>query len=163
MLLGIATAIMAAMPARAQRTRAALLTTSDSADVIATVDRFHAALAHGDSSAALALLAPDVVILESGDLESREDYRHHHLPADIAFTRAVPGTRQVKGVIIAGDAAWLSGTSVSEGKFNGRTVNSAGAELMVLSRIRHEKGATRTGAPRWQIRAIHWSSHRRGT
>ena len=39
---------------------------ADSATVVATVDRFHAAVAGGDSLGALALLAPDAVVLESG-------------------------------------------------------------------------------------------------
>ena len=63
----------------------------DSSDVAATVDRFHAALSAGDSTGALALLADDAVILESGGVETRDEYRSHHLPADIAFAQAVPG------------------------------------------------------------------------
>jgi hypothetical protein len=48
---------------------------------------FHEALASGDSATALKLLAEDVVIYESGGVEaSREEYRSHHLPADMAFT-----------------------------------------------------------------------------
>src|SRR5687768_2820649 len=39
---------------------------TDSADIVAVIERFHAALASGDSAGALALLAPDAVILESG-------------------------------------------------------------------------------------------------
>ena len=66
---------------------------SDSAAVVATVGRFHAALAAGDSAAALALLAPDVTILESGGVETRDEYRSHHLPGDIAFARAVKSER----------------------------------------------------------------------
>src|SRR5262249_34985242 len=48
---------------------------NDSADVAAVVQRFHAALAAGDSLAALELLSDDVVILESGGAETRADYR----------------------------------------------------------------------------------------
>ena len=39
----------------------------------------------------------------------------------------------------------------NQGQFNGRAVNSTGAELMVL---------TKSGAG-WLIRAIHWSSRNR--
>lgn len=123
----------------------------DSAAVVATVEAFHAALAKGDSTAALALLAPDAVVLESGDIETRAEYEAHHLGADIAFTQAVPGRRQVTLVRVEGTVAWVAGTSITEGEFRGRPVNSQGAELMVLSR-------TSAG---WRIRAIHWSSHRR--
>ena len=120
----------------------------DSSDVAATVEKFHAALASGDSIAALALLADDVVILESGGRESRSDYRAHHLGADIAFARAVPSQRGPTLVSVHGDVAWASGTSKSVGEYRGRPVNSTGAELMVLAR---EAGG-------WRIRAIHWSS-----
>lgn len=126
---------------------------SDSANVAATIERFHGSLAAGDSAAALALLADDVTILESGDVETRDAYRSHHLGADIAFARAVPNVRTVGRVVVSGDAAWVSATSVTKGQFNGRDVNSAGAELVVLTRDRRAPNG-------WSIRAIHWSSHR---
>lgn len=124
---------------------------SDSTDVLAVAERFHASLAAGDSGAALALLAPDVTILESGGTETLADYRAHHLSADIEYSKAVPSQRTVTLVRVIGDVAWVSATSTTQGEFRGRPVNSAGAELMVLSR---EKGT-------WKIRAIHWSSRRR--
>jgi len=123
----------------------------DSAAVARTVAAFHEALAAGDSAAALALLAPDAVILESGGRESLAEYRSHHLPGDIQFARAVPSTRGPMSVTIAGETAWTIGTSVTSGTMDGRTINSTGAELVVLSRI----GGS------WRIRAIHWSSRRR--
>lgn len=125
----------------------------DSVDVVATVSRFHEAMARGDSAGVLELLAADLVVLESGDLETRDEYRRHHLPADIAFSRAIAGTRTLARVAVQGDVAWLSATSVTTGRFRDRAIDSAGAELMVLSR----EGR---GAP-WRIRAIHWSSHPR--
>ena len=123
-------------------------TASDSADVVATAEQFHAALAAGDSGAALALLGEDVAILESGGAETKADYRSHHLAADIEFARAVPSHRTVTSVRIRGDAAWVTATSTTRGEYRGRQVNSVGAELVVLSR---DGGA-------WKIRAIHWSS-----
>ena len=128
---------------------AAQSTPSDSVAVAGVVDRFHESLARGDSSAALALLAADVVILESGSIERLSDYRSHHLPADIGFAKAVPSTRGAISVIISGDAAWASSTSTTQGTYKDRTINSAGAELVVLTRV----GGV------WRIRAIHWSSH----
>lgn len=123
----------------------------DSAAVVATVRQFHAALAAGDSTTALASLDEDVVVLESGGVETREQYRSHHLSSDIAFARAVPPTRGPIRVRIDGDVAWVSSTSVTQGEYNGRAINSAGAELMVLRRT----------ADGWKIRAIHWSSRTR--
>ncbi len=124
---------------------------SDSADVATMMARFQSALASGDSAVALALLAPDAVILESGGVETRDDYRAHHLPADIAFARAVRGVRSPLRVYVQGDVAWATSTSTAQGEFRGRAVNSVAAELVVLTR-------TNEG---WRIRAIHWSSRTR--
>ena len=123
----------------------------DSADVAAAVHAYDRALSTGDSAAALALLAPDAVILESGGIESREEYRNHHLPGDIAFARAVPSQGGPVSVRVRGDVAWAWSTSTTQGEFRGRAINSSGAELMVLTR-------TTTG---WRISAIHWSSRTR--
>jgi ketosteroid isomerase-like protein len=123
-------------------------TAGDSAAAAAVVERYHDALATGDSTAALAQLAEDAVILESGGLESRAEYRSHHLPADIAFVRAVRTNRSPLRVTLRGDVAWTTATSTTRGKYRGKPVNSRGAELMVLTR----------GRDGWKISAIHWSS-----
>ncbi|MEO6447005.1 MAG: nuclear transport factor 2 family protein [Gemmatimonadaceae bacterium] len=131
--------------------RGAFTVVHDSGDVAATVTRFHAALAAGDSAAVLALLADDVWILESGGVETRAEYRSHHLKSDIEFARALPAKAGPLTVRIRGDVAWVSGTSVTQGDFKGRAINSASAELVVLSREGSE----------WKIRAVHWSSRTR--
>jgi ketosteroid isomerase-like protein len=119
------------------------------AAITATVDGFHDALRRGDAKAAMELLAPDAIILESGSAETREEYQQHHLAEDIAFSRAVTSTNSTLAVHIDGNVAWVSSTSRATGTFNGRQVNSAGVELMVL-----------TNSPAgWRIRAIHWSNH----
>ena len=122
----------------------------DSSAISATVTAFHAALAAGDSAAALTLLAPDAVILESGEVETRSQYAAHHLAADIEFSRAVPSQRVVTLVHHEGAIAGVAATSTARGTVRDRPVASQGAELMVLSR-------TDAG---WRIRAIHWSSRR---
>lgn len=123
----------------------------DSAAVAAVVERYHQALADGDSAAAVALLAADAVILESGGLETRDQYRSHHLPGDIQFARAMRSERANVRVVVQGGVAWVSSTSVSQGTYRDRAIDSAGAELMVLART----------AEGWKIRAIHWSSRAR--
>ena len=124
---------------------------TDSSDVAAVVVRHHTALASGDSAAALALLTDDAVILESGGIETRAEYRSHHLQADVAFAQAVKTERSPIRVVVRGDVAWASSTSVAQGEFRGRAINSVGAELMVL--VRDSGG--------WKISAIHWSSRNR--
>ena len=126
---------------------------ADSAAVAAVVAGFHSALSSGDSVRALSLLAPDVVVLESGGVETRAEYRSHHLSADIAFASAVPSRRGPLSVTVSGSTAWTTATSTTEGDFRGRKINSTGAESMVLTK-------DSTG---WRIRSIHWSSANRRT
>lgn len=123
----------------------------DSAAVAAVVERFHEALTNGDSAAAVSLLAADATILESGGVETRAEYMSHHLPGDIAFARAIRSTRGPMQITVHGDAAWATSTSTTVGTYRDRAINSAGAELMVLSR----------SSDGWRIRAIHWSSRAR--
>ena len=124
---------------------------SDSAAVATVVGQFHDALVRGDSTAALGLLAEDAIVLEAGTVETRAEYRQHHLPADIRFAQAVPSTRGSVRIVVAGDVAWITSSSETTGTFENRPSSSVGAELMVLSRT----------AAGWRIRAIHWSSRRR--
>lgn len=126
-------------------------TQADSISVAGVIDRYHRALAEGDSAGALELLTPDATILESGGVETREEYRAHHLSSDIQFARAVPSTRSPVQVTVYGNVAWAASTSVTQGTFGDRAINSSGAELMVLSR----------DTEGWKIRAIHWSSRAR--
>lgn len=120
----------------------------DSVAAAAVIDQFHHALAAGDSAEAAMLLLPDVVIVESGGIETRDEYLGGHLHGDIAFAQAVPRERGPIAVQLYGDIALATSTSVSRGEYRGRAVNSAGAELIVLRR---------TGDG-WKIAAIHWSS-----
>ena len=124
---------------------------ADSAAVAAAVERYGQALERGDSAAALALLSPDVVILESGGSETLAEYRSHHLPADMQFAQAVKGEQTPIRVVVRGDAAWAWRTGRSIGTYNTRPIDMSNAELMVLVRSGGE----------WKIAAIHWSSRQR--
>lgn len=125
---------------------------SDSASVAGVVHAFHRAIDAGDSLGAMAFLAPDAEVLESGGIEDRAEFRAHHLAADIEFARAVKAVRGALRVTVQGDVAWTSGASTSTGTYRGRAINSAGAESMVL---------TRGADGQWRIRSIHWSSRTR--
>lgn len=120
-------------------------------DVRAVIDSYHRALATGDSTTALALLADDVTILESGGVEDKTHYRSGHLAGDMRFAQAVPRERGPISVQVVGDVAWAWSTNVAEGRIGEREVNTQGAELMVLGR----------SAEGWLIKAIHWSSRAR--
>jgi ketosteroid isomerase-like protein len=123
---------------------------AEAAAVAAAVRDFHAALKAGDAQAAARLLAPDAVILEGGDRESRKEYVDHHLQEDIKFAQSVPARRSKSDVTVSGDTAWAVSTSVMQGTFQSKAIDLVGAELMVLSK-------TPAG---WVIRSIHWSSRR---
>jgi ketosteroid isomerase-like protein len=122
---------------------------SSAEEAAAAVAEYHQALASADTSAALALLATDVLVLEGGHLEDLEEYRSHHLPADMEFSAGVPAERTVVQAVVEGDAAWVISKSLSKGKFRDHDIDATGAELIVLSK---EGDA-------WKIRAIHWSSY----
>ena len=124
---------------------------TDSADVVQTVRRLDQLLESGDSLGVMALLTDDAVVLESGGIESRAEYRSHHLASDIEFARAVKSEDTIRRVTVRGDAAWVASTSTAQGTFRGRAVNTASAELVTLVR-------TPAG---WRISAIHWSSRAR--
>ena len=114
------------------------------------VDAFHAALEHEDTTGALALLADDVLIFESGEAErSKAEYAQSHLAADAAFSAAVPTTRSRRMARAGADSAWVASESRTTGAFNGRPVDSLSVETMVLRRQ----------ADGWRITHIHWSSH----
>lgn len=124
---------------------------SDESSVRAVVSGFHAALTSGDRVKAMALVADDALFLEAGTVETRAQYEKDHLPADIEFEKGVSIKRSAIRVVVVGDAAWATCTSETTGTYRERAVDSAGTELMVLSR----------GPAGWRIRAVHWSSRAR--
>ena len=115
----------------------------------AVVDRFHAALVRGDTDAALALLADDALIFESGGAErSKAEYAAHHLGADSKFAQAVPRSVTSRSGAAIGDVAWIATEGRTTGSYGGRPIDSLSTETMVL----------RNGAEGWKIAHIHWSS-----
>jgi ketosteroid isomerase-like protein len=122
---------------------------AEAATITATVEEFHGALALGDRTAALALLAPDALILESGESQTRAEYEREHLAEDIAFASATKTERSPLIIRQDGNVAWTTATSKTTGTFKGRKIGSTGVELIVLTK----------GDSGWRIRAIHWSSH----
>jgi ketosteroid isomerase-like protein len=115
------------------------------------VERFHEALAAGDSVQVADLLAPDAVILESGGSETKNEYLSHHFHSDAAFLGATTIETVTRRSRREGGVAWISSTSRIHGAFRGREVDLDSAELLLLRRA--EEG--------WRIVAIHWSSSSR--
>ena len=145
LLCGALLCVCAALPVAAQPAG------SDVAEATTAVNAFHAAIRGGDAAAAALLLADDALMLEVGGVETRAEYIKNHLPADIEFEKTVSIKRSPIRVIVNGSAAWATSTSEFAGTFQGKPVDSIGAELMVLAR---EPAG-------WRIRAIHWSGRAR--
>src|SRR5437773_8215125 len=127
--------------------------TADSVAVVRAASQFHTALEQGNTVTIRQLLSADLHVLEGGAVETRAEYLAHHLAADIEFAKSVRSESQLTTYAREGSVAWLVSTSSARGTFRGRSVDSVGAELMVLSK---------TGLG-WQIRAVHWSSSRRSS
>ncbi len=112
------------------------------------VEAFHRALAAGDSASGLDLLHPEILIFEQGAAEDLQEYRSHHLAADIRF--ASQTTRHVidSQVEIRGEIAIFTARAHTTGRIGDRDIDSSGVETMVLTLT--EEG--------WKILHIHWSS-----
>lgn len=118
------------------------------AEVASVLESFYAAIKKGDAAAAMSVIAPDAMFVESGRLETRAEYEKNHLPLDIDFERQITGKRGPLRVTFAGDTAWIIATTEYEGKIEGGFVSFASSQLMVLTK----------DADAWKIRSIHWSS-----
>ena len=122
----------------------------DAAAITAAAESFHQALAAGQPDAVMSLLQPDALIVETGTVQTRDEYQREHLMADIAYARAVPSKQRTLVVRQEGNAAWVTCTFQVTGKFEGKPINNLAAETMVLTK-------TPEG---WRIRTLHWSSHK---
>ena len=122
---------------------------SESQAAAAVVDRFHEALARGDTVAAAALMSDDALIYESGGVErSKAEFAVHHLPADAAFAKAVSRALTRRQTRAEGGLAWVASEATIKGKYKGRSIHSRSVETMVLRRA----------GPSWLIVHVHWSS-----
>jgi ketosteroid isomerase-like protein len=117
------------------------------ADVTAVVNTFYGAIKKGDNAAAMKLIAPDAVFVESGRIETRAEYESRHLPADIEFESQVEAQRGPLRITFDGrDTAWVISTAEYD---EGNPEKYVITQLMVLTRD--------TGD--WRIRTISWSSN----
>lgn len=121
----------------------------DTTTPVGTVLAFHTALASGKTDAALELLAEDVIIFESGGVESsRAEYASHHLESDAAFSASVPRTLISRSQGMHGEVAWVMSVETVSGTYRNRAINSRSVETMMLRLVDGQ----------WRIVHIHWSS-----
>ncbi|MEO7365595.1 MAG: nuclear transport factor 2 family protein [Sphingomicrobium sp.] len=118
----------------------------------AAVDAFHAALGRGDTRTAAALLADNVLIFESGEVErSKAEFAAHHLGADAIFAQAVRSTVARRSGNADGKTAWIVSEGRTVGRYAGQAIDLVTTETMLLRRV----GQT------WRIAHVHWSSAKR--
>lgn len=116
---------------------------------VAVVDAFGEALAAADFEQVEALLAPTVVILESGGAErSRDEYLGHHAKSDAKFLAGTHSTLSRRRARVDGDTAWVASESELHASKDGKPMTLSSTETMVLNNT----------AAGWKIVHIHWSS-----
>lgn len=142
-LIGLGGALLAFQPVQAQQAQTA---EAVDAEVRAVARGFGDALSRGDSTAALGFLHADVLILEGGRAETKEQYRRGHLAADIAYASAVQSETLRDGLTITGDIALYTRQYRTTGRYRDRDVDRTSSESMVL--VRTPEG--------WRIRHVHW-------
>ncbi|HSX60791.1 MAG TPA: nuclear transport factor 2 family protein [Tahibacter sp.] len=117
--------------------------------VLAVVERFERALAAGDRAAALAQLAPELRVFESGHVErSREEYASEHLGADMEFLKTAQTALKSRRIDVTADSALVLSEIEIRSVRDGRTATRASLETLVLHH----------GTDGWRIVHIHWSS-----
>ncbi|NNJ92196.1 MAG: nuclear transport factor 2 family protein, partial [Gammaproteobacteria bacterium] len=107
------------------------------------------AIAIGDVNSLRMVLAPDVLIFESGGVESSlAEYEGHHMPADMAFMKAMRREIISQQVIDSGDAATVVTRSRVYGIYKEKEVGLNSTETLVMKKLDGQ----------WKVVHIHWSS-----
>ncbi len=123
--------------------------TRDLKDPVGTAEAFSAALATGDEATVKRLLAPDVLIYESGGQESsRDEYAAHHMKADMAYLAHLQSQVIERKQGTNGDLAWVATRTRITGTQKDKPVDLHSTETLVLRR--DPEG--------WRIVHLQWSS-----
>lgn len=116
------------------------------------VERFNIALGSGDLETVEKLLAPDVLVLESGGAErSRDEYLGHHAVSDAEFLQGAHRRLVRQRARTTGELAWVGSESELHTQRDGMPLTVLSTETMVL----------RQTPEGWRIVHIHWSSRTR--
>ena len=107
------------------------------------------AIKSGDVEHLKSLLAPDVLIFESGNVESSlAEYESHHMQSDIAFMSGMSIEVMSRRVIDAGATAIVVTQSRISGIYKDKENDLSSTETLVLENLNGQ----------WKIVHIHWSS-----
>lgn len=117
----------------------------------ASAATFRAALKAGNAKAAMAELADDVVIFESGHVErSRADYQAEHFIEDMKFLKSAKVQDLRQRVQVEGNTATIQHESRVDAMSKGKPVVLYSLETLVMNKIDND----------WRITHIHWSSRK---
>ena len=116
--------------------------------IVSVSEAFRLALVQHDSLAATQLLSEDVVIMEGGKVESKEEYLSHHFHSDSRFLASMDRDLKQRSIDFEGNVAWQSSISTLTGERDGQPFVVTSAELLVLRFLDQA----------WTIEAVHWSS-----
>lgn len=107
------------------------------------------AIAAGDVDTLRLLLAPDVLIFESGGVESSlAEYEAHHMPADIAFMKAMEREVISRHVFDSDEWATVVTSTRIHGRYKEQAIDLSSTETLVMKKM----------GGQWKIVHIHWSS-----
>jgi uncharacterized membrane protein/ketosteroid isomerase-like protein len=107
------------------------------------------AIGSGDVERLKSLMVSDVLIFESGNVESSlAEYESHHMQSDISFMRTMNSEVISRKVIDAGDTATVVTRSRIYGIYKEKEIELSNTETLVLE---NQNGD-------WKIIHIHWSS-----
>lgn len=116
---------------------------------VSVAQQFSEALETGDVETIKNLLADDVLIYESGGVESSlAEYASHHLNADIKFLSAMKKENISQKSFVRDDLAVVTSVSGLKGMYRDKSIDITTTETLVLQRTDQH----------WKIVHIHWSS-----
>ncbi|MDZ7715164.1 MAG: nuclear transport factor 2 family protein [Balneolaceae bacterium] len=122
--------------------------TTNNKELIQVIDNFRMAIINNNAEKASSLLTDDARILETGGIETKEEYLSHHFHSDGKFLSAMERELKTQKVTSSAKTAWISTVSKMSGTYNDQDISIDSAELAVLVK-------TKDG---WKISAVHWSS-----
>ena len=122
---------------------------NEQSTALSTARQLSEALGTGNKALVKNLLAKDVLIYESGGVESSlEEYAGHHLPADMSFLSGMKKELISEKVFEQGDLAIVTSYSRLSGTYNDKAIDLKSTETLVLKQIDNT----------WKVVHIHWSS-----
>jgi uncharacterized membrane protein/ketosteroid isomerase-like protein len=116
---------------------------------VKVAESMSSAIGSGNTDELKRLLDQNVVIFESGNVESSlAEYQSHHMKSDIAFMATMNVELLSREVIDAGDSATVISRSRIRGQFKGKEIDLVNTETLVIQKRNRE----------WKVVHVHWSS-----